>query len=142
MDLLKFYVPNLSQPERLDSYVASNQNITRSRLKQGVKSIKVNNKDTKLSCKLKGGEMVEIQFEDPIQEDILPENISLDILYEDEFLIAINKPCGLLSISNDKEKVITAYRMVSDYVKSNNKKNYISFNLYNIYRIWLSISIR
>lgn len=97
MDLLKFYVPNLSQPERLDSYVASNQNITRSRLKQGVKSIKVNNKDTKLSCKLKGGEMVEIQFEDPIQEDILPENISLDILYEDEDVTVINKAQGMVT---------------------------------------------
>ena len=49
----------------------------------------------------------------------------LDILYEDEYLIAINKPCGLLSISNDKEKDITAYRMVSDYVKSSGKYNYI-----------------
>ena len=97
MDLLKFYVPSLSQPERLDSYVASNQNITRSRLKQGVKSIKVNNKDTKLSCKLKGGEMVEIQFEDPIQEDILPENISLDILYEDEDVTVINKAQGMVT---------------------------------------------
>ena len=49
----------------------------------------------------------------------------LDILYEDEYLIAINKPCGLLSISNEKEKEITAYRMVSDYVKKNSKNKYI-----------------
>ena len=46
----------------------------------------------------------------------------LDILYEDDYLIAINKPNGLLSISNDKEKDITAYRMVSDYVKKNDHK--------------------
>ena len=49
----------------------------------------------------------------------------LDILYEDDYLIAINKPCGLLSISNEKEKEITAYRMVSDYVKKNSKNKYI-----------------
>ena len=47
---------------------------------------------------------------------------NLDILYEDDYLIAINKPSGLLSISNDKEKEITAYRMVSDYVKKNDRK--------------------
>ena len=47
---------------------------------------------------------------------------NLDILYEDDYLIAINKPSGLLSISNDKEKEITAYRMVSDYVKENDRK--------------------
>ena len=84
MALLQFTVSNLTQPERLDSYVASNQNITRSRLKQGVIAIKVNGKESKLSSKLKGGEEIEISFEDPVPEDILPENIPLDILYEDD----------------------------------------------------------
>ncbi len=46
----------------------------------------------------------------------------LDILYEDDYLIVIDKPCGLLSIANNKEKEITAYRMVSDYVKKNSHK--------------------
>ncbi len=46
----------------------------------------------------------------------------LKILYEDKDLIAIDKPSGLLSISNSKEKEITAFRMVSDYVKSQNPK--------------------
>ena len=50
---------------------------------------------------------------------------NLEILYEDDYLVAINKPCGLLSISNDKEKEITAYRMVSDYIKNNSKNKYI-----------------
>ena len=50
---------------------------------------------------------------------------NLEILYEDDYLVAINKPCGLLSISNDKEKEITAYRMVSDYIKKNSKNKYI-----------------
>jgi 23S rRNA pseudouridine1911/1915/1917 synthase len=49
----------------------------------------------------------------------------LDILYEDEYLIAINKPSGLLSIANEKEKIVTAYRMVSDYIKQSNKKGFI-----------------
>ena len=65
-------------------------------------------------------DIVEICYE----KRVIPK-YDLDILYEDEYLITINKPCGLLSISNDKEKDVTAYRMVSDYVKSSNKKNYI-----------------
>ena len=65
-------------------------------------------------------DLVEICYE----KRVIPK-YDLDILYEDEYLIAINKPSGLLSISNDKEKDITAYRMVSDYVKSNNKRNFI-----------------
>lgn len=51
------------------------------------------------------------------------ENYNLEIIYEDDDLIAINKPSGLLSISNSKEKEITAFRMVSDYIKKQNPKN-------------------
>ena len=85
------------------------------------KMVMVNNKIiTNSSYMLVRNDIVEICYE----KRVIPK-YDLDILYEDEYLIAINKPCGLLSISNDKEKDITAYRMVSDYVKSNNKKNYI-----------------
>lgn len=49
-------------------------------------------------------------------------NIELKILYEDKDLIAIDKPSGLLSISNNKEKVLTAFRLVSDYIKKDNPK--------------------
>lgn len=44
--------------------------------------------------------------------------LSFPILYEDERLIAVNKPAGLLSVGNERERVKTAYRKVSDYVKS------------------------
>ena len=49
----------------------------------------------------------------------IPE-IDLKIIYEDKDLIAIDKPSGLLSISNSKEKEITAFRLVSNYIKKNN----------------------
>lgn len=44
--------------------------------------------------------------------------LPFEILYEDGELIAVNKPAGLLSVANEKEKTRTAYRMVTDYVKS------------------------
>ena len=40
------------------------------------------------------------------------------ILYEDGGLIAVDKPAGLLSVGNEKERRRTAYRAVSDYVKA------------------------
>ena len=46
----------------------------------------------------------------------------LPIIYEDEDIIAINKPSGLLSVATDREKGRTAYRLVSDYVVSKNPK--------------------
>lgn len=40
----------------------------------------------------------------------------LPIIYEDNDIVAINKPSGLLSIASDREKGRTAYRLISDYV--------------------------
>lgn len=97
MSLIQFTVPTLEKPERLDVYASQNQNLTRSRLKQGIEYIKVNNKDVKLSYKLKGGESVEIFFEDPIPKDILPENIPLNILYDDENVTVVNKFQGMVT---------------------------------------------
>ena len=46
----------------------------------------------------------------------------LPIIYEDNDLIVINKPSGLLSIASDREKGRTAYRMVADYIRQKDPK--------------------
>jgi len=53
------------------------------------------------------------------------ERKDLPIMYEDENIIVINKPSGLLSIASDREKGRTAYRLVTDYVTQKNKKDRI-----------------
>ena len=50
-------------------------------------------------------------------------SIKLDIIYEDDDIIVINKPTKLLTIASDKEKGKTAYRMVTDYVQIKNPRN-------------------
>lgn len=50
------------------------------------------------------------------------QDLKFEIIYEDNQLIVINKPAGLLSMSGGFEKEKTAYHMVSDYLKSKNKK--------------------
>lgn len=47
------------------------------------------------------------------------------IIFEDEYIIAINKPYGMLSVASDKEKSYTAYKLVMDYVQARNKKERI-----------------
>ena len=47
----------------------------------------------------------------------------LDILYEDNFIIIVNKPANLLTISTEKEKERTLYHYVYDYLKQKNKNN-------------------
>lgn len=53
------------------------------------------------------------------------ETKDLPIIYEDQDIIAINKPSGLLSIASDREKGRTAYRLVADYVAAKNRKDRI-----------------
>ena len=50
---------------------------------------------------------------------------NLPIIFENEEIIVINKPSGLLSIASDKEKGSTAYRMLTDYVQQKDKHNRI-----------------
>lgn len=50
---------------------------------------------------------------------------NLPIIYEDDEIVAINKPSGVLSIASDREKARTAYRMVNDYVQQKDKHNRI-----------------
>lgn len=88
-------------------------------IKNGMVSVN-DNIITNSSYILNAGDKIEICY----SKKKIPE-YGLDILYEDEYLIAINKPSGLLSIGNDKEKEITAYRMVSDYIKKSSKNKYI-----------------
>lgn len=83
-------------PIRLDSYAASEQGISRSRLKTGIQSITVNGKKSKLSTKLKGGENIHLSWEDPIPQDIEPQEIPLDIIFEDENVTVINKKQGMV----------------------------------------------
>jgi len=67
---------------------------------------------------IKKGSIIEVTFGRKIIDEA-----SLDIIYEDKDIIVIDKPAGLLSISNKKEHEETAFRKVSDYIKINNPKS-------------------
>ena len=83
--------------------------------------VKVNNNViTNTNYQVHKNDIIEINYNKTEIKDY-----NLEILYEDNYLIVINKPCKLLSISNDKEKRITAYRIVSDYLKKEKKTNKI-----------------
>jgi len=47
----------------------------------------------------------------------------LDILYEDKYIIVVNKPSGLFTISTDKEKMKTLFHQVLIYLKQKHKSN-------------------
>ena len=119
MDKKQDYV-NHDEMTLLKSISNFKKDLSNKTIKNYIKNgmVKVNNKViTNSSFLLHDNDKIEITYTKNKINDY-----NLEILYEDDCLIAINKPEGLLSISNDKEKVITAYRMVSDYVKRNDHK--------------------
>ena len=83
--------------QRLDKFLGENTEYTRSKIQKMIdnNSILVNDKEVKASYTLKEGDIIKI---DDYEEatDILPENIPLDIYYEDDDLIVVNKPSGMV----------------------------------------------
>ena len=80
---------------RIDKYLAEQlPDITRSHLQKLLKdgSVQMNGKPVKASTKTAAGAVIELTIPEPEEPEILPEDIPLDILYEDSDVILINKP--------------------------------------------------
>lgn len=79
-------------------------------------------KVTKHDYMLKAGAVVRIAPPDDGSSEIKKR---LTIVYEDDELIAIDKPAGMLSIATEREKTETAYHLLTDYVRCANSSNRI-----------------
>lgn len=99
--------------------------LKRTRLKQMLahNQIAVNDLPiTQFNHELTPGDSVKINF---VREFKVFRHRRLKIVYEDDYLIVVNKGYGLLSMGNDKEKEQTAYSILRDYVKWSNPMNKI-----------------
>ncbi|MGB5171339.1 RluA family pseudouridine synthase [Eudoraea sp.] len=87
-------------PLRVDKYLMNFiENATRNKIQQAAKDghIWVNDSVVKQNYKVKAGDEVRVLFEHPPYEMLLtPENIPLDIPYEDDALLIVNKPAGMV----------------------------------------------
>ena len=83
---------------RLDKYIADNTEYSREYVLKMLKSgyIKVNGKVEKPSYKIIDGDVINIDDDFKIESDITPEDIDFEIVYEDDYLLVINKPSGLV----------------------------------------------
>lgn len=84
---------------RADKYISDNiAQLTRSAVQnlilQG--SVLADGKPIAKNCKLRGGEKLTVEIPDPQPLDVQPENIPLDIVYEDDDLLVVNKPKGMV----------------------------------------------
>ena len=85
--------------KRLDIYLRDRLSThSRAMLQKLIKSgsVLVNGRPAKVSTLLRSGDCVELKIPPTVEREILPENIPLDILYEDDAFIAINKQTDLI----------------------------------------------
>lgn len=97
--ILNFTAGETEAGTRLDKYLADMvEDLTRSAavllLEDG--KVTVNKKSAAKNYKIKTGDEVEISIPEPVEYEAKAENIPLDIVYEDDSLLVVNKPKGMV----------------------------------------------
>ena len=91
----EFSIDRNTEGQRIDRYLSDElEDRSRSYIQKIMKEgyVKVNQKPVKSNYRLSFGDSVEVTLPEAKEPDIVPENIPLDILYEDQDIIMINKP--------------------------------------------------
>ena len=96
----RFNIEKGQTPIRIDKYLFNHMpNVSRNRLQNACDAgnIIVNGKEVKSSYKVRPLDMIQIVLPEPVREkELIPQNIPLNILYEDDDIIIINKQAGLV----------------------------------------------
>lgn len=87
--------------QRLDAFVAASlpdSSLSRSRIKDLIEqgAVLVNGAPAKVACRLHGGDLVAVAVPEARKSELLPEEVAFTILFEDEDLVVIAKPPGLV----------------------------------------------
>jgi 23S rRNA pseudouridine1911/1915/1917 synthase len=99
MNILNFKILSEDAGVRLDAYLASQiEGWSRARLQRLIENedVLVNGKSSKPSYKLREQDEVEVELVVPVADQFSPENIPIEIVYEDETLVVVNKTAGLV----------------------------------------------
>lgn len=85
--------------ERLDSYLSGRvSELSRSRIQALIKSghIRLNGEETRARTPVASGDEITIEIPEPESCEVIPQDIPLDVLFEDEDVVVLNKPPGLV----------------------------------------------
>lgn len=99
MEVIKIAVEEEYERQRLDKFLSLKMSdYSRSQIQDMIKkgNVSLNDKILKSSYKVVNGDNIEVIIDDPISTDILPEDIPLNIVYEDSDVIVVNKPSGMI----------------------------------------------
>ncbi|UCG56009.1 MAG: RluA family pseudouridine synthase [Phycisphaerales bacterium] len=121
---LTLHVGSSIKERRLDKYLHGRfSNLSRRFIQNAIKngSAKVNGKTAKASLRLSPGDQIDFTIPEPPSKDILPEDIPLDIIYEDSEFIVLNKQAGMLvhpARGNTHGTLVNALAFYSDHLSS------------------------
>ncbi|MEI7906877.1 MAG: S4 domain-containing protein, partial [Bacteroidota bacterium] len=93
-------IPAGQMKERLDVYLTNHtENATRSKVQEAIKSgeVLVNEKKVKPSYVILPNDLIAINLLRPDPPEVKAEAIPLEIVYEDEYLLVVNKPAGMVT---------------------------------------------
>lgn len=97
---MKEYIVDLNESgKRLDSYIATiDENITRTHAQKLIEdgNILVNGKKAKVSYKTQGNDKILVEIPEPKQIELKAQDIPIEIIYEDNDIIVVNKPKGMV----------------------------------------------
>jgi len=85
---------------RIDKFLVDRlPNVTRTKIQDGIKLgfVKVHDQKVKANYKVRADDVITVSLPQPPRDpEVVAENIPLDIVYEDEFLLVVNKPAGMV----------------------------------------------
>ncbi|WP_071427071.1 RluA family pseudouridine synthase [Merdimmobilis hominis] len=99
MEVLELTVPPEGAGERLDKWISTQvEGVSRSAAQKFCEEglVEAAGKALSKNYKLRGGEALCLTIPDPVELDVTPEDIPLDIVYEDPSLLVVNKPKGMV----------------------------------------------
>ena len=84
---------------RLDKYLHGRfPHLSRTAIQRLIKQgeVKVNGRPTKPSYEMSGGDVIDLTIPPPEPREVIPENLPLDVIYEDDYILALNKQAGII----------------------------------------------
>ncbi len=93
-------VPPGKVPERIDTFLARHlRNVSRNKVQKAIenKDVLINNKVVKANQKVKPNDVITCRLRRLPPLKLIPEEIPLNIIYEDEYLMIVNKPAGMVT---------------------------------------------
>lgn len=96
----RIIVPEIKNRIRIDKYLTNLiENASRTKVQKSINlgNVVVNGNFVKSNYIVRPYDEIEIELPVPEKQEILPENIPLDIVYEDQYLLIVNKPAGMVT---------------------------------------------